>query len=209
MPYPTFYNLPEEKRQRLMDAVWQEFTAVSYMDASINKIIQSAGISRGSFYQYFAGKKDVFAYLLQTLLEGAKDMFLAQLTVHGSDLFQAVLGMYDTVLWRKNNAQTTLRQTRIYKLIRMNVELDINQFAELLDVPAMAKTAQGLLEAGGYPMESCQQCMALLHMLVAIGLSNLTDSLRHPAHEARNRMLLEQQLNMIRHGIMKEGASSC
>lgn len=209
MPYSTFFNLPEEKRQRLMDAVWQEFTTVSYMDASINKIIQNAGISRGSFYQYFAGKKDLFAYLLQTLLEGAKEMFLAQLTVHGSDLFEAILGMYDSVLWRKNQSHLSLKQTRVYKVIRLNAELDPNQFAELLDVSALSQAAQTLLEAGGYPMKDQVQCMALLHMLVATGLSNLMDTLRHPANESRNRQLLEQQLNIIRHGIMKEGTSAC
>ena len=69
MPTQTFFNLPEAKRKRFMDAVWQEFTTVSYMDASINKIIQAADISRGSFYQYFAGKADVFAYALGTLLD--------------------------------------------------------------------------------------------------------------------------------------------
>ena len=35
MPNATFFHLPEAKRRRLMDAVWQEFTSVSYIDASL------------------------------------------------------------------------------------------------------------------------------------------------------------------------------
>ena len=51
MPKSTFFRLPEEKRGRLMDAAWAEFTRVSFAEASINRIIRSAQIPRGSFYQ--------------------------------------------------------------------------------------------------------------------------------------------------------------
>ena len=46
-----------------MDAAWEEFTTNSYTDASINRIIQKAHIPRGSFYQYFQDKEDLFWYL--------------------------------------------------------------------------------------------------------------------------------------------------
>ena len=100
MPHATFFNLPDNKRQRIMDAVWTEFTTVSYADASINHIVQNAGISRGSFYQYFSGKQELFTYVRQTILETGKQLFLAQLTAHNNDLFFAVLGMYDLLVWQ-------------------------------------------------------------------------------------------------------------
>ena len=209
MPHATFFNLPEAKRQRLMDAVWQEFTSVSYMDASINKIIQTAGISRGSFYQYFSGKQDVFAYLLKTCIQSAREMLLAQLTVHGNDLFQAILGVYDLLLWRKNQTKCSGEQSKIFKLIRLNTELDLRQFAEQLDFGALTQNAMEVLEDSGYPVDSREQCFAVLHMLLGIGMFALTDTMRHPAYEARNRQLLERQLDIVRRGIMKEGAPSC
>ena len=49
----TFYNLPEEKRQRITDAIFNEFAGSSGERVSINNIIKNANISRGSFYQYF------------------------------------------------------------------------------------------------------------------------------------------------------------
>lgn len=209
MPTSTFFNLPEAKRQRLVDAAWQEFTTVPYMDVSINKIIQSAGISRGSFYQYFGGKQDLFAYLLQTILQSGKSLFLAQLTVHGNNLFAAILGMYDLILWRKNQSKCSLEQTRIYSLIRLNAELDLQQFSEQLDFASMTKEAIGLLADSGCAVESREQCLAVLHMLASIGVTALTDTLRRPNHEAQNRRLLEQQLAIIRQGIQKEGVPSC
>lgn len=212
MPSSTFFNLPEAKRQRLLDAVWQEFTTVSYMDASINKIIQNAEISRGSFYQYFSGKQDLFAYLLQTLFQSVREMFTAQLTVHGSDLFAAILGMYDLVLWRKSKCRRSLAQTRIYQLIRLNTELDLNEFSDVLNPSLVAQDAQALLEASGYVLQDRQQCFAVIQMFISICMFALTDALRNPEHEQRNRQLLEQQLDIIRRGLprpQKEGTEPC
>ena len=64
MPSTTFYNLPEEKRERLMAAARAEFLRVPYEDASINRIIREAGIPRGSFYMYFTDKEDLVRYLM-------------------------------------------------------------------------------------------------------------------------------------------------
>ena len=52
----TFLRLPEEKRNRFLEAAWEEFTSVPFEEASINKIVRRAKIPRGSFYQYFSDK---------------------------------------------------------------------------------------------------------------------------------------------------------
>ena len=65
MPKQTFYKLPQEKQERILAAAKREFTQVRYSDASINQIVREAGIPRGSFYQYFEDKKDIFLYFLQ------------------------------------------------------------------------------------------------------------------------------------------------
>ena len=50
MPTQTFFNLPKDKQQRLLDAAATEFSRAPLKDASINNIIKLAEISRGSFY---------------------------------------------------------------------------------------------------------------------------------------------------------------
>lgn len=67
MPKPTFFRLPEEKQQRLMDAAVKEFTRAPFAKASVSNIIQTAGIPRGSFYQYFEDKQDIFFYMLEQI----------------------------------------------------------------------------------------------------------------------------------------------
>ena len=65
MPTGRFLNLPEEKKDKIKQAIIQELFRVPYENVSINQIIRAAGISRGSFYTYFQDKRDAYAYILQ------------------------------------------------------------------------------------------------------------------------------------------------
>ena len=56
-----------ETRQRLLDAAEQVFAELGYHDASIVKITEAAGVGQGTFYLYFASKKDVFDELVRDL----------------------------------------------------------------------------------------------------------------------------------------------
>jgi AcrR family transcriptional regulator len=71
MPKPTFFNLPEEKREKIVSAAVDEFIEYGLENASTNRIVENSGISKGSFYQYFEDKQDVFKHLL-ALLEQEK-----------------------------------------------------------------------------------------------------------------------------------------
>ena len=209
MPTKTFFNLPEAKRQRLMDAVWEEFSTYPYAEASINRIIQAADISRGSFYQYFSGKQDVFSYLLQILLRHGEALFRAQLTAHRSDLFAAMLGMYDILLWQSARCADDEEQNRFRSLLRLNLDLDHNLLTNLLDLDALTRQSMELLAQNGYPMETPGQCQAVLYMLLNLGLTALHHALQSPEYEPRYRELLEAQLSIIQHGIRRKGDLVC
>lgn len=64
MPKQTFLNLPEEKRKAFIEIALDEFANNDYNTASVSKIVEKAGIAKGSVYQYFADKQDLFMYLL-------------------------------------------------------------------------------------------------------------------------------------------------
>jgi TetR/AcrR family transcriptional regulator len=64
VPKETFFNLPEEKRQHLLDIAIDEFASNDYQNVSISRFVERAGIAKGSFYQYFEDKKDLYFYLL-------------------------------------------------------------------------------------------------------------------------------------------------
>ena len=69
MPNQTFFNLPDEKREQILKIAIDEFANNDYDSASISRIVARAGIAKGSFYQYFAGKEDLYAYLLDLIAE--------------------------------------------------------------------------------------------------------------------------------------------
>lgn len=69
MPKDTFLNLPDDKRQAVIEAAVDEFAANSYEEASVNRIVANAGIAKGSFYQYFEDKKDLYFYVMSLIAE--------------------------------------------------------------------------------------------------------------------------------------------
>jgi AcrR family transcriptional regulator len=64
MPKPTFYNLPDDKRTLIEDIAIDEFGERGFEGASISAMVARAGIAKGSFYQYFEDKHDLFMHLV-------------------------------------------------------------------------------------------------------------------------------------------------
>ena len=98
MPKPTFYNLPHEKQQTLIHAAQEEFSTTSLFEASIANIVKSAGIPRGSFYQYFEDKEDIYFFLLNELLKRKKSDFVRILKGFDGDIFETAVAFFSLSL---------------------------------------------------------------------------------------------------------------
>lgn len=61
MPRPRFLALPPERRAAILDAAGRHFAARGYAGASVNAILDEAGLSKGVAYYYFDDKADLFA----------------------------------------------------------------------------------------------------------------------------------------------------
>jgi AcrR family transcriptional regulator len=76
MPNSTFYNLPLEKQNRIINSAIDEFISKPYTKTSIDRIVKNAEIPKGSFYQYFEEKKDIYLYVLEhEILRVEDDVF--------------------------------------------------------------------------------------------------------------------------------------
>lgn len=62
MPKKTFNRLDDDKQERVMRAAIEEFHAQGFEKAKIEVIAQNAGVAKGSIYQYFDDKKELFLY---------------------------------------------------------------------------------------------------------------------------------------------------
>jgi AcrR family transcriptional regulator len=71
MARPRFATADAQLRQRILDAARSEFAAKGYEAASLNRILLTAGLSKGSFYYYFDDKLDLAATVY---LEAARPM---------------------------------------------------------------------------------------------------------------------------------------
>ncbi len=60
----TFLNLDAEKRERIFQAALEEFARYPLLSASTNRIVARAGIPKGSIYQYFHDKNDLYRYVV-------------------------------------------------------------------------------------------------------------------------------------------------
>lgn len=69
MPKQTYFDLSDKKQRSVIDAAYDEFLAYPYKIASIARIARGAGISVGSFYQYFEDKYDLVQYMCSQIVD--------------------------------------------------------------------------------------------------------------------------------------------
>lgn len=98
MPTETFFNLSKEKQERILKAAEQEFSRVGLNEASIARVIKEADISRGSFYQYFDDKEDLYYYYFQTLKTNGHRYLIQAIEENQGDLFDGVEDYFSRLL---------------------------------------------------------------------------------------------------------------
>lgn len=78
MPTSTFFALPEERRDRLVREAIAEFSERPYAEASLSQIAQRSRIAKGSFYQYFTDKLDLYRWLVTEEAPRHKRAFIGE-----------------------------------------------------------------------------------------------------------------------------------
>ena len=199
MPSDTFFRLPEEKRRRLMDAAWEEFTSVRFSDASINRIIHAANIPRGSFYQYFTDKDDLFSYLVRPLQQHFFDLARDEVEKAAGDLSRAPLAIYDRFFGSDDVLSQNL--TRCIRVIRCNPESEFHTLFCSPDSPitSIVDLVDTRFLAGQDPLY-IREVFGLFIFVIA---SAIIDTLNRPDQ----REIIRNQLD-IRVGILLRGCAA-
>ena len=97
---------PDARRAQLLSAARIVFARNGYQATSVADIIQSAGVARGTFYNYFESKRSVFQAVLDELMEHIAEVVVA-LDVDGdvAEQLQSNLERVLTVLTREDAAR--------------------------------------------------------------------------------------------------------
>ncbi len=78
MPTDTFHRLPDARRSRLVDEAVREFSEHAFHEASLSRIARSTRIAKGSFYQYFDDKLDLYRWLITEEAPRLKRAFIGE-----------------------------------------------------------------------------------------------------------------------------------
>jgi len=65
MPKDTWHRLPEARRASVLAAAEAEFAAHGFSRGSLNVVARQAGVAKGSLFQYFDDKADLFTHICE------------------------------------------------------------------------------------------------------------------------------------------------
>ncbi len=95
MPKDTFYNLMDDKREMIEQIAMDEFANNGFLGASINRIIENAGIAKGSFYQYFDNKEDLYLHTSDLIVKLKMGYINKEMATYAQgDFFSILKAMY-------------------------------------------------------------------------------------------------------------------
>lgn len=94
----TIRNSSFKSRDALMEATLDEFCEINYENASLNRIIKNAGISKGTFYYHFKNKEDLYKHLLMKSVD-AKWEYINNYTKENSADFSS-MDIFDKFLYQ-------------------------------------------------------------------------------------------------------------
>jgi len=90
MPTETWWNLPPEKRERVTEAAMIEWGKRGFSAGSLNVIAREAEIAKGSLFQYFDDKLDMFTTIVEAGIERIRDAALEGVDVENDAFFPSL-----------------------------------------------------------------------------------------------------------------------
>ena len=204
MPSTTFYNLPAEKRERLLSAARAEFARAPYEEASVNRMIRAAGIPRGSFYMYFTDKEELFRFLMETYSGMLSDWMGAQLARNGGDLFAAFLALFDFI--RANRESVPFQE--LAAILHRNRQMQPGLLLEGLRPGAVLERLRPQVDLSRLDLRAETDLADLFRLLAISTLGALTAGCAGGG-QADQREHLERVFSLLQRGAAAKPAPCC
>ncbi|AGA70741.1 transcriptional regulator [Desulfitobacterium dichloroeliminans LMG P-21439] len=217
MPNQTFFNLPEEKRERITEAAIREFSAYPFAQVSIARIIEQAGIPRGSFYQYFKNLKDLYKYIFKLAIEKKLRYFEDKIPeLHGDsfDFFKTLRKLFVVgIEFAQEHPELLALGDRFIKDINLQLREEV-----LAEQNSKSLNIYGEMLRKGYELGQLDPAMdftAALLMMQALNiaftdayLSLSLNSQGSILEDSRYQDLIDKMLYLLAHGLEKRVISN-
>lgn len=202
MPTNTFFNLPAEKKHKILKAANKEFARVPLEQASIKNIVEDAEIARGSFYQYFENKQDLFEYIMTSKTGDMEKNLIEMIEQENGNIINIFINIYDHLIEvgkiRRNNK--LFRQ--VFENIKTSDNLMLTRKEEMNK--KLEKILQDLYSKNKdiLNIKNEEEFKLVIEILSAITRRRIVASLKYKnSAEAREDFLKE--IEYIKRGILK------
>ncbi|MGY3718056.1 TetR family transcriptional regulator [Sutcliffiella cohnii] len=204
MPKQTFFNLPEHKKKKLLESAEMEFARVPLFEASIANIIKMAGISRGSFYQYFEDKDDIYIYLVDEKVKTAIIYFIGLLEKHNGDLIEALTEMYYYFLYSFSDEEEKhlLRNALLFTTYR--VESSFTSMLEKYLQNEHFKLVEGLINKDRLNISEDKDLLHIFKLVSGLAFNNLIEKTVKGLTDEEAMESFKRSMYLIKHGIYKQ-----
>ena len=107
MPKDTFFNLPLEKQENVMRSAINEFIKHGFEKANVGDIAKNAGVAKGSMYQYFENKRELFLFSVKWSMEFLMKKYEKYITMRDKEI-----GIFDFFYNNAKNIWFQMREER-------------------------------------------------------------------------------------------------
>ncbi|MBD9159265.1 MAG: TetR/AcrR family transcriptional regulator [Clostridiales bacterium] len=201
MPKQTFFNLKEDKKEKIERALIKEFSRNSFEKASISNIILEANIPRGSFYQYFEDKEDAIYYIIDKYLEKEKNKIYQYLLRNKGDIFETAVNIYEDM------AKITEKDEneRLFKNILQEVKKNnINIFGECKEMLRSKRTIEKMINKEELKIENDDDLQYFLKILNAIVRAISMEVVLKKITFEEGKQRLIREIEILKKGMKKQ-----
>lgn len=204
LPKQTFFNLPDEKRNNLIQAATKEFSRVPLNEASISNIVKNACIPRGSFYQYFEDKEDAFYYLLEQKMEVHQEDFSMILKRNHGELFDSFITIFRNMLTEFQDQESLDFFKNTFLNMNYKMESKITQGFNKSTLDKKFESILTQININQLNIKNEQEVVHVMQIIVAVTTHNLMRNFakRYSFEEAIDNYTFE--INLLKKGLYKE-----
>lgn len=199
----TFYNLPYEKRKRITDAVIKEFMERPNEKVSINRIIKTAEISRGSFYQYFDDKVDLIEIITKTMFDESSNKAKEILKLSCGDLFVMYIKMFDHFDDYSSQKQTMKIMRNIVDSFKANDDLVSEYLKNRFNMALTNNEIYTMVDRQNLKFQDNESVKCLIEILTQVLKNAIFDVFVAGSDREEVRERLIKKIDIIKQGAVK------